>query len=91
VKLTGRTMNYMILGMSLSGILELQTNPTDWLKAFSQLLHEYEYHTTHEPGSLSGKPKMVLSLFDRTECSAIFSRRQRGRRLVDQRGIQTCI
>ena len=54
-----RTTNYMILGMSVSGLLELQGNATDYLKAFNQLLHEYEYHSTHEPGSLSGKPKMV--------------------------------
>src|SRR5579871_5658334 len=49
----------MILGMSVSGLLELQGNTSEYLKAFSQLLHEYEYHSTHEPGSLSGKPKMV--------------------------------
>jgi hypothetical protein len=49
----------MILGMSLSGLLDLQGNPLEYLKAFNQLLHEYEYHSTHEPGSLSGKPKMV--------------------------------
>jgi hypothetical protein len=55
-----RTTNYMILGMSVSGLLELQGNATDYLKAFNQLLYEYEYHSTHEPGSLSGKPKMVV-------------------------------
>ena len=49
----------MILGMSVSGLLELQGGPMEYLKAFNQLLHEYEYHSTHEPGSLSGKPKMV--------------------------------
>lgn len=49
----------MILGMSVSGLLELQGNAVDYLKALNQLLHEYEYHSTHEPGSLSGKPKMV--------------------------------
>ena len=49
----------MILGMSLSGLLDLQGNPLEYLKAFNQLLHEYEYHSTHEPGSVSGKPKMV--------------------------------
>ena len=49
----------MILGMSVAGLLELQGNAMDYLKAFNQLLHEYEYHSTHEPGSLSGKPKMV--------------------------------
>jgi hypothetical protein len=49
----------MILGMSIAGLLDLQANPAEYLKAFSQLLHEYEYHSTHEPGSLSGKPKMV--------------------------------
>jgi hypothetical protein len=58
-KLTFRTTNYMILGMSLSGLLDLQGNPLEYLKAFNQLLHEYEYHSTHEPGSISGKPKMV--------------------------------
>ena len=50
----------MILGMSLSGLLELQGNVGEYLKAFNQLLHEYEYHSTHEPGSLSAKPKMAL-------------------------------
>jgi hypothetical protein len=45
--------------MSVSGLLELQGNAVEYLKAFNQLLHEYEYHSTHEPGSLSGKPKMV--------------------------------
>ena len=49
----------MILGMSVSGLLELQGGAMEYLKAFNQLLHEYEYHSTHEPGSLSGKPKMV--------------------------------
>jgi hypothetical protein len=58
-ELTVRTTNYMILGMSVSGLLELQGNAVDYLKALNQLLHEYEYHSTHEPGSLSGKPKMV--------------------------------
>ena len=57
-----RTTNYMILGMSLSGLFDLQGNPVEYLKAFNQLLHEYEYHSTHEPGSLSGKPKMVCSV-----------------------------
>jgi len=50
----------MILGMSVAGLLDLQVNVQDYLKAFNQLLHEYEYHSTHEPGSLSGKPKMVI-------------------------------
>lgn len=49
----------MLLGMSLSGLLELPGNATDYLKALNQLLHEYEYHSTHEPGGLAGKPKMV--------------------------------
>jgi hypothetical protein len=49
----------MILGMSVAGLLDLQVNALDYLKAFNQLLYEYEYHSTHEPGSLSGKPKMV--------------------------------
>lgn len=57
-----RTSNYMILGMSVSGLLELQGNLLEYLKAYNQLLHEYEYHSTHEPGSLSGKPKMVDKL-----------------------------
>jgi len=52
-------MNYLMLGMSIAGLLDLQANPAEYLKAFSQLLHEYEYHSTHEPGSVSGKPKMV--------------------------------
>jgi len=52
-------MNYMILGMSISGLLDFQGSASDFLKAFNQLLHEFEYHSTHEPGSLSGKPKMV--------------------------------
>jgi hypothetical protein len=56
-----RTTNYMILGMSVAGLLDLQVNALEYLKAFNQLLHEYEYHSTHEPGSLSGKPKMVPS------------------------------
>jgi hypothetical protein len=55
-----RTANYMILGMSVSGLLELQSGAMEYLKAFNQLLYEYEYHSTHEPGSLSGKPKMVV-------------------------------
>lgn len=54
-----RTTNYLILGMSVAGLLDLQVNALEYLKAFNQLLHEYEYHSTHEPGSLSGKPKMV--------------------------------
>jgi len=49
----------MILGMSVPGLLELQGGAMEYLKALNQLLHEYEYHSTHEPGSLSGKPKMV--------------------------------
>jgi len=53
-------MNYMLLGMSVSGLLELPANAADYLKAFNQLLHEYEYHSTHEPGSVAGKPKMVF-------------------------------
>ena len=57
----------MLLGMSLSGILELPGNATDYLKAFNQLLHEYEYHSTHEPGSVAGKPKMVTCTRGSTE------------------------
>jgi hypothetical protein len=53
-------MNYLILGMSVSGLLELQGNANDYLKALNQLLHEYDYYSTHEPGSAAGKPKMVL-------------------------------
>ena len=53
-------MNYMLLGMSVSGLLELPANAADYLKAFNQLLHEYEYHSTHEPGSVAVKPKMVF-------------------------------
>jgi len=60
--LTCRTMNYMLLGMSVSGLLELPGNAADYLKAFNQLLHEYEYHSTHEPGSVAGKPKMVYTI-----------------------------
>jgi hypothetical protein len=52
-------MNYMILGMSVAGLLDLPASALEYLKAFNQLLHEYEYHSSHEPGSLSGKPKMV--------------------------------
>jgi len=56
----------MLLGMSVSGLLELPGNATDYLKAFNQLLHEYEYHSTHEPGSLVGKPKMVYARINAT-------------------------
>jgi hypothetical protein len=52
----------MILGMSIAGLLEMQASAGEFLKAFSALLHEYEYYSTHEPGSLPGKPKMVRSL-----------------------------
>jgi hypothetical protein len=45
--------------MSVAGLLEMQGGAVEYLKAFNQLLHEYEYHSTHEPGSLSAKPKMV--------------------------------
>jgi hypothetical protein len=49
----------MILGMSVAGLLEFQGGLMDFVKAFHQLLHEYEYYSTREPGSQSGKPKMV--------------------------------
>jgi hypothetical protein len=52
----------MILGMSVAGLLDLPASALEYLKAFNQLLHEYEYHSSHEPGSLSGKPKMVDSI-----------------------------
>jgi len=51
-------LNYMILGMSIAGLLDLTGTPLDYLKAFNQLLHEYEYYSTHEPGATSAKPKM---------------------------------
>lgn len=57
-----RAVNYMILGMSVAGLLDLPASALEYLKAFNQLLHEYEYHSSHEPGSLSGKPKMVNSI-----------------------------
>jgi hypothetical protein len=80
----------MILGMSIAGLLELQCNAMEYLKAFSQLLHEYEYHSTHEPGSLSAKPKMVFTDHSGTNPSETFSNLSKVRQPVDRRVTSIC-
>lgn len=54
-KMARRATNYLLLGLSLPNIIELcSSNPTEYLKAFSTLLSEYEsFQQTHPPDGIS--------------------------------------
>jgi hypothetical protein len=51
-----RTYNFYALGLSLGAILDI-TNPVDYIKALSQIMSEFERHTSDD-----SKQKMVISL-----------------------------
>ena len=42
-----RTFNFYALGLSLGGILDI-TNPIDYIKALSQIMSEFERHTSDD-------------------------------------------
>lgn len=52
-----RTYNFYALGLSLGAILDI-TNPIDYIKALSQIMTEFERHTSDD-----SKQKMVSIFF----------------------------
>jgi len=51
-----RTNHFYALGLSLGAILDI-TNPVDYIKALSQIMTEFERHTSDD-----SKQKMVIDL-----------------------------
>lgn len=52
-----RTYNFYALGLSLGAILDI-TNPVDYIKALSQIMTEFERHTSED-----SKQKMVIYIY----------------------------
>jgi hypothetical protein len=53
-----RTNNFYALGLSLGAILDI-TNPVDYIKALSQIMSEFERHTSDDSKQKMVKIKLV--------------------------------